>query len=484
MNKQKSLPGDADTANETATTLTRLQGWFGKLKHLKATIVAIASVGAVLSGLVGYYTTYRAVASQPASNSAASVAFAVNPLSVMVLPFANHTGDEKKAYIADALTSAITTDLTRIQDAFIVPSTTATFFRDKQRTLSQLGQEAGVRFVLTGSVIGIGEQLRINAQLSDTQSGAQLWTANFEGNHSDLFALQDQVTTRIGNSIGPAMIIVAARDSEKRRSTPQVADLLMRSRALRLHQQSLQNWRELEGLSRKVLTLEPENIYATMTLARSLANQAYNYSNQLKLNSAATIALAKQAGELAQKVRAVDPDNPAIYNTLVLVALLTGNLDSALQASKRGLELDPRSEIAYRFAGIAMNAIGDADNSKVMLEKGLQFSSPARTPVETYRNLALSAFMRDKPDEAIQWAQKAVNGNPTSVTNHKQLVLAFALKGDATRAHNAAAEALRLDPQLSLKTERRLPWPGKEQEYRRFIETKLEPAWRLAGLPE
>ena len=160
----------------------------------------------------------------------------------MVMPFNNQTGDAEKAYIADALTSSITSDLARIRDAFIVPAATAYSLKDKNLNIPQLGTQAAVRFVLGGSVTGSGDKLRIGATLSDTQTGMQLWTENFDGSLSDLFALQERVTARIGSSIAPQMVIVAARESEKRANTPHVADLLMRALALQLSSQpSLKN---------------------------------------------------------------------------------------------------------------------------------------------------------------------------------------------------------------------------------------------------
>jgi len=155
-------------------------------------------------------------------------------LSILVLPFANHTGDDAKAYIADALTTSITTDLSRIRDVFVVPSATAFTYRSKALTIEQIGKDAAVRFVLEGSVLASGQNLRVTAQLVDTKTSAQLWNETFQGDLSNLFGLQDRVTTRIANSIGEHMVIVAARESETRKSAPQAADLMLRASALRL----------------------------------------------------------------------------------------------------------------------------------------------------------------------------------------------------------------------------------------------------------
>ena len=134
---------------------------------------------------------------------------APNPLSIVVLPFANQTGDAQKAYVADALTTSITSDLARIRDAFVIAATTAFTYKDRPASVQQIGKELCVHFALQGSVLTSGENIRISAQLVDTQSGAQLWSETFDGELTNLFALQDQVTGRIGNSIGREMVIVA-----------------------------------------------------------------------------------------------------------------------------------------------------------------------------------------------------------------------------------------------------------------------------------
>ena len=189
-------------------------------KGYKTALVTISAIAIIALGAYYVLQIKSPSTTTAASANGTSTAFTINPLSIMVMPFANQTGDKEKAYIADALTSSITGDLTRIRDAFIVPAATAFSLQGKTLTIPQLGKEAAVRFVLTGNVTGNTEKIRISAVLSDSQTGAQLWTETFDGSATDLFALQDQVTTRIGNSIGSQMVIVAARESEKRASKP------------------------------------------------------------------------------------------------------------------------------------------------------------------------------------------------------------------------------------------------------------------------
>lgn len=212
--------------------------WALVLSRLRKPVIAVAAIGTVLGGLAGYVTLYRTVASTPpsASDTAAQGLPVTDAISILVLPLANQTGDPAKAYVADALTTAITSDLSRIQDAVIVPPVTAAALQEKKLTLQQLGTEARVRFVLQGGASLSGERLRVNVQLSDTRSGHQLWSQAFEAPMGDLFALQDDLTLRIRTSVGPQMVLVAAREAQAREKNPQVADLILRLRALDLQQ--------------------------------------------------------------------------------------------------------------------------------------------------------------------------------------------------------------------------------------------------------
>ncbi|MBC7608228.1 MAG: hypothetical protein H7228_01425 [Polaromonas sp.] len=252
--------------------------WSGHFQRLKGWVVAVAGVGAVLSGLVGYYSTYKTVAGKATDSvdARSPAAATVNPLSVAVLPFINLTGDAAQGYVADGLTASVTADLSRIRDAFIVnAATAAAAAKDKTASAQQVGRELGVRFILQGFVQRSADKLRINAQLADTQSNGQLWSETFEGSTTDLFALQDQVTTRIGNSLGREMVIVSARDSQMQKSsTSKVADLMLRAMALRLNQRTPDYFSKGQAAWRDVLALEPKNASAMSYLAASLALQA------------------------------------------------------------------------------------------------------------------------------------------------------------------------------------------------------------------
>ena len=88
-------------------------------------------------------------------------------LSIVVLPFANLSGDPGQDYLVDALTDELTTSLARIPGAFVIARNTAMTFKGKPVDAKAIGKDLGVRYVLEGSVQPSGDRMRVNAQLID-----------------------------------------------------------------------------------------------------------------------------------------------------------------------------------------------------------------------------------------------------------------------------------------------------------------------------
>ena len=318
-----------------------------------------------------------------ASNEATHADSPSAPLSILVLPFANQTGDEKKAYIADALTTSITADLSRIRDAFVVPATTAFTYRAKGLTVQQVAKDAAVRFVLTGSVLASGQDVRVTAQLLDSKTGAQLWNEAFRGDLSNLFALQDQVTTLVGNSIGERMVIVAARESEKRRSAPQVVDLMLRAHALSFRPQSIENFREVERLYREALSLEPNNVIAMVSLASILAVHA----TLLDRSDPARDKQITDARDLALKVKAIDP-GLVFEGPLSIYAMEHNDFDGARRSLETALAKQPKNPASYNNLAVLYREMGEPERAIPLLKQALSLYPKGRETI--FANLGMA----------------------------------------------------------------------------------------------
>lgn len=465
---------------------SRLSRWWASLRRLRGPLLIVAGVGTVLGGLAGYFNAWRALAPTatgvPAPQVAADRSTAeAEPLSILVLPFANQTGKPALAHLADGLTTAVTGDLSRIRGAVVVPAVTAASLATRSLPLVQLGAQARVRYVLQGAVTAHGEQLRIHAQLADTRSGSQVWSHVFDGQLTDVFALQDSVTARIRNSVAPQMVIRAARDAEMRRQTPQASDLMLRVRAFELQEQSPTSLKAIEALCRQVLGLEPGHLEAQASLSRALGLQASNFFSELGLDRERRVAMRTESAALAQAVLRADPDEVRMHMRLAFYAWVDGNIEVAKSRFSEALRLDPLNATTYNDIGVMYRDLGQPGPAREHLEKALALPR-SFGPHRTRNNLSTVAMQEGRHDEAVTLARLAVEGAPENVEFRVQLTLAHALQGNEAAARQSAQEVLRLAPAYRL---RRPPpkMPPPFDWYRAYFASKLEPAARLAGLP-
>src|SRR5258706_4770751 len=126
----------------------------------------------------------------------------VRRLSIVVLPFANLGGAPEQDHFVDGITESLTTDLSRIAGSFVIARNTAFTFKGKAIDVQKLGRELNVRYVLEGSVQRGGNRLRVNVQLIDVETGNHLWAERFEKPVTDLFDMQDEIVSRLANTLG------------------------------------------------------------------------------------------------------------------------------------------------------------------------------------------------------------------------------------------------------------------------------------------
>lgn len=478
-----------EASDALLTRWPRISRGLRALQRLRGPLVVVAGIGTVLGGLAGYVTLYRTVShAVPAASAPAAGALQVHPVSILLLPLANHSGDAARDYVADGLTAALTADLARIPEAVIVPPLSAVSLHQLRQgpaapqpplTVQQLGQQARVRFVLQGALMASGERLRVSAQLLDAASGSTLWSETFEGTATDLFALQDQVTSRVRVSVAPRMVLAAAREAETRQQRPQAADLLLRARALALQQQSLQRHQQVEALARQALVLEPGNLKATEELAVSLALQATEFT----ADNARALALLAQAAQGARAVLQRDPDNMAALQTLAADAQWREDWPAARAHLERLMALAPRSPAPYIGLSVLHRGLGHIEQARELLLRALEL--PVYQPLaEAYYGLALCAVESGDAAAALDWGRRALVANPQMPGHHAIVAIALALQGDADGARRTAQNLLQLKPDYRLGMADWTPWPGREAEFRQLTEQRWRPAARLAGIPE
>ncbi len=216
-------------------------------------------------------------------------------------------------------------------------------------------------------------------ELVDSKTGTQLWNEAFRGDLSNLFALQDQVTALVGNSIGERMVIVAARESETRTSAPQVVDLMLRARALNFRPYSIENFRERERLYREALSKEPSNVNAMADLAFVLAIHA----EWMDGSAPARDKQLTEARDLALRVRAIDPGLRGIELPLYFYAQEHNDFDGARRALEAALAKDPKNPSAYGNFGLFYLDMGEPEHAIPLLKQALSCTPRATSSSST-----------------------------------------------------------------------------------------------------
>lgn len=402
--------------------------------------------------------------------------------SIVVLPFTNLSGDPEQAYVADGLTTTITTDLSRASGLFVIAATTAETFRGKPINVQQVGKDLGVRYALQGNVQRSGEKIRINAQLADTSSGGQLWAETFDGDRSDLFALQDRITSRIANSIGREIVVAAARESEARKTDPKASDLLLRAVALTTKTRGLENLQKQEKLFREILVLDPNSVDAMAHLATCLLNQRRVFINVLGPQVAEE--KLKEGYSIALKANELDPANALTYEALGMYFTFRRDLAQAIAAFQKGIALN-RNHMHF-YDGLARASLISGEPKKAIEYAEQALSLDPRGPQITTSMIFLGVghFFLGHDDLAIEWLEKARAETPKNPNTLQHLAVAYAKKGDLVKAKATTAELLRIAPNFRLSNAGIYPLSSSPEAYKKLWREVYMPAAKKAGLPE
>ena len=330
-------------------------------------MAGFAAVGTVLAGLTGYWTTYRTVTKEilaPAKPAPAEAAH----LSIVVLPFANLSGDPSQDYFADGITEDLTTDLSRIRDSFVIARNTAFTYKGKSIDAKEIGKELGVRYVLEGSVRRDQNRVRVNAQLIDADSGAHLWADQFDTARADLLQMQDEIVARLANALGFELLKAETRRSALS-TNPDAMDLAMR--CITAVRKAGYFGKEADAgyrLCEQALDADPNNVLALTTLSVKF------YLPVMIGRSADPQADLKRADELASRALALDANSWAAHFAKGEVLRAERRFDDAIAEYERALALDPNAANAYASLGDTYSALGQYEKAIEFMDKAIRLS--------------------------------------------------------------------------------------------------------------
>jgi TolB-like protein/class 3 adenylate cyclase len=396
-------------------------------------------------------------------------------LSIVVLPFANIGGDPEQEYFVDGVTESLTTDLSRISGAFVIARNTAFTFKGKAVDVKKLGRELNVRYVLEGSVQRGSNRIRVNVQLIDTETGNHLWAERFDKPVADLFDMQDEIVSRLSNTLNAQLIAVEARRAE-RAPHPDAIDLCFQGAAWFNIGRTPENMAQARGFYERALALEPGNVEALVGTA--LVDFGIG-TNLLPDDRIERLTAAEAA---VTKALSLAPNHPMAHCVLGLVKIFTNRAAQGIAECERALTLDRNLAVAHGSIGIAKFYLGRGGETEAHMEHALRLS-PRDTLVYIWTMfVGLAKLWQGADAEAIVWLRRSLEANRNHPGAHFNLAAALALVGELDEAQATVQAGLALNPSFTIRRHR-TNTPSNHPAYLAGRERVYE-ALRLAGVPE
>ena len=472
---QVGVPAQAEPATPvTPAAPTPQKKRFG----LAPLAAALAALLVVIAGGAWWFLN----ANRPASVAAKAPAEAAR-LSIVVLPFANLSGDPGQDYLVDALTDELTTALARIRDTFVIARNTAMTFKGKPIDAKAIGKDLGVRYVLEGSVQPSGNRMRVNAQLIDAGSGAHLWAEQFDTPRADLLQTQDAIVTHLANTLG---FQLTQAEASRLKRTP-VANRDAEDLALQCDAGTAKaGWIGKEAdaayaLCEQALAIDPNNVRALQMLGvKFWVPVAIGVSADPKGDM-------ERADKLESKALVLDPDWTWPHDLKGSILRTQGRTEEAVAQHERALALDPSNVDAAAQLGNDYRFLGRFDKSLEYLDRAILASPSDPSLNYWYDSKAWANFGLKRYDEAIEAARRAIAINPNNPFANVALVAALALTDHDAEAREALRRYLALPSTAPFKTI--AAWKalqmsqGRDPRFLEMSERSYD-GLRRAGMPE
>jgi adenylate cyclase len=367
--------------------------------------------------------------------------------SIAVLPFQNMSGDPDQDYFADGMVDEITTALSRFKALFVIARNSSFTYKGRAVDIKQVGRELGVRYVLEGSVRKAAGKLRIIGQLIDAATGMHLWADQFEGDLSDIFALQDEVTAAVVSAIQPKLLQTEIAMATRRRPE----NLTAYDFYLRAMQQYYLLTREgvAEGLrlAHRALELDPRfSLAAALAGVRHMHNVVFGYAIDPEFDRKEAVRLLRLALSLD------DSDAETLALVCVTSAFMVGDCESEIEMADRAVALNPNSYLAWTNRGWVYKIAGLPEEAVRSFERAIRMSPVDPALHRSFAGMGLAFIELRRFDEAIVAGKRAQHQNPSFSGAYRCLASAFAHLGRDAEAREAAARLLEIDPAFTISS--------------------------------
>ena len=420
-------------------------------------VVAVFVIGTVIVMRFLGYERHGSGHGEPVADTADAHApvplpaeqFAPPQHSVAVMPFVNMSGDAKDEYFSDGLSEELLNSLARISELQVAARTSSFSFRGTATDIPAIGRKLNVAAVLEGSVRKAGNHVRITAQLINAVNGYRLWTATFDRELKDIFALQTEIATAVTDALEVQLLPAAkAKVALGGTQNPDAYDAYLRGMNQLSNRTDETGIRSAAAALDEALRLDPGFALAYAARSRARTLLANTWANEVtiaeklyadaradadraiqlapllgaayearatvisgsSLNFAAAEADARRAIEL-------EPGSLGALRTFSRIAASQGRMAEALDAAARAVQLDPVSHRTWRLQAIQLYSARRHDDARTSYKRALALRPG---DLQTQGWMALNELATGHWKEAVAWCE------PDSSWNGRQcLAIAY-----------------------------------------------------------
>lgn len=359
-------------------------------------------IGALLLALSYFIWESRFTTRDPAPQAAASIA---------VLPFTDMSPGHDQEYFADGMAEELLGALSHLPGLKVAGRTSSFAFKQRDVDLRGIAQQLGVTHILEGSVRTAGNQLRVTAQLINAEDGFQLWSKVFDGELSDIFAVQDEISRQVVSGLKLPLGLEGSPGlpSSARTDNMQAYDDYLLGR-FHLARRTSESIAQADRAFRLSIAADPDFSPAYSALAITLAVSPYYRDSEAQPD------LAAEAKSMALKAIELDGQNSEAYAALSFVSLrFDRDWRAASDALARAVTLHPNDELNANFYGDYLYTVGDYRQAEFYEKRAAELEPLSAA---NQHELALVYGLRGRWQDAITQEKLAIRLNPEFENAH------------------------------------------------------------------
>ena len=402
--RRKTESGEQATAARPAARSTPSTAW-GATARAQGAKMAAAAIALVVLGAatIAYF----------GSRDAGRID------SIAVLPFVNGDANPDTDYLADGISEGISNNLSQIQSLRVMAQDSVRRYKGRQVEARTIGRELGVRAVLTGAITSRGDALRIQAELVDVRTGAQLWGQQLTRRQGEVLELQDEIATHISGRLELRLSGEEKKQVARRDTADQGAYQRYLKGRYHWNERTNEGYRKAIGFFREAIDLDPSYARAYVGLADS---HAFLEVEGVKAQD----RYEKAIGIVRKALEIDDTLGEAHASMAMLIQNRDWNLAGAEREYRRAVELSPSYGSAHHWYGEMLVQLGRFDEALEHYRRALEVD-PLSSAIGSDHGISL--FYARRYDDAIAELKKALDADPKFSRTHHYLARVYAQVG-------------------------------------------------------